>query len=194
MLDPKLFWPEEKPTAKPDSQGWFSPCVQDRLHKLIKPDMKTILELGAWLGKSTRAICDMAPDAQVITIDTWEGSEEHVDNPKLATLHQTFLVNCWEYKDQLVPIKATTQKGMEELAKLGVKPDLIYIDADHSYDGVYQDITLAMDLWPNAQIVGDDWAFGALDVTPYPVRNAAADVALLRGKTLVGFSNVWWYE
>ena len=194
MLNPKNYWPDQKPEVKPDPHGWLSPCVEERLRKLIGPKTKTILELGAWLGKSTRALCDMAPGAQVVTIDTWEGSEEHVGNPKLERLHETFLVNCWEYRDQLIPIKATTEKGMQDLARKGVVPDLIYIDADHGYEGVRHDIELAIKLWPEAQIVGDDWAFGENEEVPYPVRNAAADVALLKGKTLVGFSNVWWYE
>jgi len=194
MLNPADFWPTEKPNVKPDPQGWFAPCVGDRVKSLLKPDMKVVLELGAWKGQSTRFICDCVPQAQVITIDTWEGSVEHQGSPDLVTLHETFLVNCWDYKNQLVPIRMMTRDGMKFLKDEGIVPEFIFIDADHSYEGVCADITDALTYWPNIVVCGDDWAYGGKENPPYPVKKAALDMALKFGKEVESHSNGWSYR
>jgi hypothetical protein len=38
-----------------------------------------------------------------------------------------------------------------------LKPDLVYIDADHSFEAVVGDLECTLDLFPGAAIVGDDW-------------------------------------
>jgi hypothetical protein len=38
-----------------------------------------------------------------------------------------------------------------------LQPDLIYVDGDHSFDSVVGDLQSALDLFPQATIVGDDW-------------------------------------
>lgn len=192
-LDPKDFWPVNKPDIDPDPHGWFAPCVADRVKSLLRGDMKVVLELGAWMGMSTRFICDQVPQAQVITIDTWEGSTEHQGDPRLATLYNTFVVNCWDYRHQLVPLRMTTKEGMKFLYDRGIEPEFIFIDADHSYEGVCADITDALTCWPNIIVVGDDWAYGEHEAFPFPVRNAAIDMAEKFGKEVFSHSNGWSY-
>jgi hypothetical protein len=38
-----------------------------------------------------------------------------------------------------------------------LQPDLVYIDGDHSFENVVGDVQSALDLFPAATIVGDDW-------------------------------------
>lgn len=40
---------------------------------------------------------------------------------------------------------------------LGIKPDIIYIDADHHYDAAKSDILKSLELFPDAILVGDDY-------------------------------------
>jgi hypothetical protein len=194
MLNPADFWPKKKPNVEKNPHGWFAPCVAERVKSLLQPDMEVVLELGAWMGKSTRFICDQVPQAQVITIDTWAGSVEHQGSPELETLYETFVVNCWDYRQQLVPIRMTTKEGMGFLKEQGIVPRFIFIDADHSYGGVCADITQALTNWPDIIVCGDDWAYGENENPAYPVKAAALEMARRFNKRVNAHSNVWSYE
>jgi hypothetical protein len=54
-------------------------------------------------------------------------------------------------------LRAETVEGLRRIAEAGLEPDLVYVDADHSFEHVVADLQAAMDLFPKAAIVGDDW-------------------------------------
>ena len=129
----------------------------------IGEDTKVILELGSWLGKSTRFLLDAAPKATVIAVDHWKGtlqimSDAPEQGRKFPILYDQFLSNCWEYKDRLIPVKNNTVEAMGEVYNLGIRPDLVYVDASHDYDSAIADLTEAVKLFPNAVFVGDDFS------------------------------------
>jgi hypothetical protein len=47
--------------------------------------------------------------------------------------------------------------GLNSFAQAGLVLELIYIDADHQFESVRADVTTALDLFPRAMLVGDDW-------------------------------------
>ena len=191
MNNLESYWPDTKPDVPTSDHGWVGKDDKRMLHKLVKPDMKNILELGAWLGKSTRIILDRAPKALVVTIDTWEGSPEHQRGPwkkMLPTLHDTFLANCWEYRDRLLPLQSDTAVGMQLVSRWSnFVPEIIFIDAAHDYKSVLRDITTAMTCWPSVTICGDDWGHGG-------VAKAVKDIASSFGKTISRDNSAWWLK
>ena len=155
-------WPAQKPEVPPFPQrDWLFPGTREILSRSVSPSTRLIVELGSWVGRSTRFLANLAPQATVIAIDHWQGSPEHKDDPELAQLlprlYETFLAECWGYRDQIIPVKADTSEGLHRVAESGLEPEVVYLDADHSFDAALRDITLAMDLFPKATIVGDDW-------------------------------------
>ena len=54
--------------------------------------------------------------------------------------------------------------SLKLLKEKGVIVDVIYIDASHHYDGVIRDITVALDLFPSAKLIGDDWDYPDVQV------------------------------
>lgn len=193
----KLFkWPAEKPNVPTDDHGWF--INGSTLGKFVSPQNKVVVELGSWLGSSTRFILQHAINAKVIAIDHWSndikdygngGSTDASSDPgieKIGTLWETFLVNCWDYKDRLYPVRAYTQDGLKKLKDYDIVADVVYIDASHSYEDVLADITLSRELWPNAQIVGDDYAWES-------VRRAVHEYADENGFKVVAEENCWYY-
>lgn len=155
------------------------------------PDMKVILELGSWLGKSTRFFASSSLNASVIAIDHWKGSTEHHQNPDwkgfLPTLYETFIKNCWIYKDRIIPVRNDTVSGMKIVAQYEIHPDLIFIDASHDYASVKADLTTALCLFPDAAICGDDYQWSDLQKA---IREQVG-----AGKMQGYFSNnVWWKE
>lgn len=155
-------WPELKPTvAAREREGWLFPSTQEMLARFLSTETKLVIELGSWLGLSTRFIASRAPRATVIAIDHWKGSPEHQHDPGLSELlpklYETFLVNCWNDRARIIPVRSGTLEGLERVARHGLQPDLIYVDADHRFEGVTADLQAIGRLFPRAIIVGDDW-------------------------------------
>ena len=142
-----------------DDHGWFPKWNSQLLLPLVK-DKKLVLELGSWLGRSTREWLTNS-DANVICVDTWEGSVEHDKNDKrVQSLYNTFMSNQSKWHDRVFPMRMTSVKALLELQKYPeVQPDFIYIDASHQYEDVYLDLSLCYNAYPNAVIVGDDWGW-----------------------------------
>jgi len=162
-------YPDTKPNLPQDPHGWLSPHVESMFKPLIK-NAKLIIEVGSWLGLSARFWLENS-DAHVICIDTWEGSPEHHTieeaKNKLPTLYETFIVNQWEWRDRVTPIKMWSTEALKLLSNYELKPDFVYIDANHEFNDVYLDIVSARSAFPDALIGGDDWNFK----NPLPERN-----------------------
>ena len=154
-------WPAESPGLPEDFFGWLGDDTQKMLRRQIPGDAKLIVEVGSWLGKSARFILRLAPQATLVCIDTWLGSSEHYRAPVarhwLPTLHKQFLSNLWQYRERVVPVRATSSVGLDVLRLLDIRPDSFYIDGSHEAVDVRRDIGLAAALNPAAAIVGDDW-------------------------------------
>lgn len=155
-------WPAEKPGVPPPPiRNWLFPSTREVLEKTVPPDARVIVELGSFTGRSTRFLADHAATAIVIAVDHWRGSSDMANDAEvvalLPRLYETFLAECWLYRDRVVPVRRPSIEGLREIAEAGLRPDVIFIDADHTYDAVRADLSCALDLFPQARIVGDDW-------------------------------------
>lgn len=193
--DPRIGFPAKLPGFAPNPHGWFYPAHRVVLGALLNDKTEYVIELGSWMGKSTRFICDTAPNAQVFAIDVWDNSFSSGDSHYVARenteliagdpLHQVFLVNCWEYREKLVPMRMRTIEGLRILKDAGIRPSVIYVDADHHYDPAFLDIKTCLELFPEASIVGDDWR--------YPdVKRAAKELASAHRKSIHVEGNTCW--
>ena len=118
-------------------------------------------------------------------------------------IHQQFLRNTWEVRyprrttlgsasasapSGIVPMRMDSCAALHILKEIGVSPDLIYVDANHHYQPVLDDVSLCVELFPNALIVGDDWHYEE-------VQRAVKEVATKHGKELyVHGSHCWTYS
>ena len=155
-------WPSERPKVPPfPERDWLASGTQAMLSDSITQSARLIVEVGSWVGRSTRYIANLAPRASIIAIDHWQGSPEHKADPQLSQflprLYETFLAECWEYRNQIVPVKADSVEGLRQVADAGLQPDLVYLDGDHRFECVVADLQAVLDLFPTAAVVGDDW-------------------------------------
>jgi predicted O-methyltransferase YrrM len=162
-----------------DGTGWLPYPDQLKLEvkKVVNSGGKVFVELGSWLGLSTRLIASVIPnDAKLYAIDTWKGSPELIDDPRLPMLYEIFLSNCIRsgLAHKIYPLRMTTNEAAKIFYR---KIDFLFIDATHTYEAVYNDI---MNWYPklseNGVICGDDWKYSEYSDD---VRKAAMDAARL---------------
>jgi hypothetical protein len=197
-LEKRYPWPQEKPNAGEvpiGLVGWMTWDVQAALiHFSIWDEPRIYLELGSWFGLSMRMWLGNTPMGIGIAVDTWEGSADFKARediiPYLPISQQLFFDECWLYRDRLIPLKMRSLEGMQIVYDQGVRPNLIYIDADHTYEAVLADFSLALDLFPGAMIMGDDYLHPESSI--FGVHRAVNDVARERGIGIMNSGHCWW--
>ncbi|MEM8856074.1 MAG: class I SAM-dependent methyltransferase [Pseudomonadota bacterium] len=163
--------------SKPDLQGWNG--LHGRLAWLVRQfKPKVIVDVGVWKGQSTisfaKAQREVCEDGMVVAVDTFLGSPEHW-NPERKDVfsslrfmngrpmvYKTFIANVQltGFADQIVPLAQTSENAALILARLGVVPDLVHIDAAHEYGPALRDIeTYWKLLRPGGILAGDDFVW-----------------------------------
>jgi hypothetical protein len=160
-----------------DLQGWGSihPIFEVVL-AAVQPS--TILEVGTWKGASAINMARIAkklgltPD--IICIDTFLGTiESYIQKDSYAFLHEAlvfkngwpnlyyqFLANVVKtgFQDQIVPLPQTSMIGLRLLNRLGIRPEVIYLDASHDYKDAKDDLELIWEcLSDDGILFGDDY-------------------------------------
>lgn len=149
-----------------NSHGWYANAVV--LEKLIKAnDVKNIIEVGSWLGTSTRHMAKLIPDdGKVFAVDHWQGSVEHFQMHQvkdwIPTLYNQFLSNVIHEKltNKIIPVRMDSLTAAAKLKKLDIQIDLIYIDAAHDFESVYKDLVAWYPYVWRGIFCGDDWHIG----------------------------------
>jgi predicted O-methyltransferase YrrM len=124
--------------------GWMLSTELEWLSANAKK-RKTIVEVGSWMGRSTRAIADSTPGS-VIAVDTWKGSEDEPDMIRTLKsqpegwLFDEFKKNLRDHikTDKVVPYIMTSLEAASLLK--GSSFDMIFIDASHDYENVKADL------------------------------------------------------
>ena len=173
-----------------DEHGWFQNGAPLEACLKQKP-AKTVIEVGSWLGLSTRFIATTLPKHGVVyAVDTWSGSTSeavHMQDPRLPQLYHLFLSNVKHagLTDKIIPIR---MNSLEAARALRVKADLIYLDGAHETDSVIKDI---LNWYPHLHhggiICGDDWLWPS-------VQQAVIHCSQVLHKKVNASGNFWWYE
>lgn len=156
-----------------DLQGWSG--IHPAFSDIITNSRPTVIfDVGVWKGLSTvfmaKQLRENGIDGAIVAIDTFLGSPEHWDHAgdgKLVLwkhgrplIYEQFLTNVMRtgFDDLIVPLPQTSENAAVILADLGVRANLVHIDAAHEYDAVMRDIRTYWDLLePGGHLVGDDY-------------------------------------
>lgn len=143
-----------------DSQSWYK--NESQIEYLIrKNNIDTVIEVGCWLGASTRHIASCLPSwGKVYAVDSWSGSRirQEMDLPKDSSIvYQQFLSNVIHagLTGKIIPI---IMDGSRAAKTLAVTPGLVYIDSSRDSESIYNDLRA---WYPFVQgrgiLCGDDW-------------------------------------
>lgn len=111
---------------------------------------KVVIEVGSWHGKSSRAIADnLPPDGVLYCVDTWNGSEFekntwHASAKMMEGDHALyeFLQNNLDLvqSGKIIPLRMSSKNASALMKEKGIKADMIFIDAGHTYNEVMDDL------------------------------------------------------
>jgi len=155
-------------------EGWFN---FDQLYSLQlheAPDKAHFIEVGTWKGKSAAYMAEIiklsGKDIKFDCVDTWLGSEEHVNDADVInnTLYETFLNNMAPLKGYFNPLRLPSVEAANFYRNESI--DFVYIDAAHDYKNVRADIEA---WWPKVKPGG---TIAGHDIFHPPVRQAVIDV------------------
>ena len=154
--------------------GWFGADEGAQLAAWARelPASAKILEVGSWHGRSSRFIADnLPPGGQVWCVDTFNGSS---GEPEMhGTAHwergdhafQWWWCNLQEYIEsgRVVPVRMHSDNAAHTIAHLIEKGqmqkfDLIFIDGDHSEEGIKTDVEAWLPLLKDGGLIcGHDY-------------------------------------
>lgn len=148
-----------------DIDGWFTEWMVYDYIIDSTPDDGTIVEVGAWLGKSSSYMCDNGGDRNIIIIDSWEGSPNEINtNHKLATQTDIYEI----FKENMGDRNYKSIRGFStDVAKQfdDESIDSIFIDATHTYDAVKEDIKAWLPKVKHDGLIGGhDYSIDFVDV------------------------------
>lgn len=156
---------------------------------------KTIVEIGSWHGKSSRAIGDnLMADGILYCIDTWNGSITEQDTNHASAKWKDgdhafyeFLQNNLDLVQagKIIPLRMTSLNAAALLKEMQLKADMIFIDAGHTYEEVCKDI----DAWKG--LIDDNGIFCGHDFNAWDGVNRAISEKLT--SFYVGIGTTIWY-
>lgn len=172
-----------------DDHGWYGNA--EMIEKIFQQyPIKVVVEIGSWLGKSTRHLASLVPEGgMVYAIDHWKGSSEHqngVESKFLPYLYEQFISNIIhaELTHKITPMRMSSLEAARIFNKI---PDLIYLDGSHEYDAVYQDLKAWFPFVKGHGILcGDDWWWGT-------TREAIVQFAKENNLCIFAEGNFWRY-
>ena len=138
--------------------GWFNHQAAYDYLLANMPKDGTFVELGAWLGKSSSYLCDKATGQNIVIIDSFKGTAEDLDSyDKLAKTKDIFKLFTENMGDRkYTAIKATSKAAARKFKAESL--DVVFIDLDHSYEAVKEDIKLWLPkVKKGGYIAGDDY-------------------------------------
>lgn len=121
--------------------GWMSLAELEFLFQNSK-EMNSILEMGSWKGRSTHALLTGCK-GQVTAVDHFKGSDDERDSTnhigKVEDVYGQFMKNVGHFKNLRVK-RMSSEEAEKELKD--EKFEMIFIDGEHTEDGVTRDIEL----------------------------------------------------
>lgn len=144
---------------------------------------KVIVEIGSYLGRSTRALADNTPGA-VYALDDWYGPR---DFELTAEQRRLIPLRFCDHMHGLLLTKVRPVVVDHANLCVDIRPDMVFIDGDHEYGNVLRDIQYWKHMLSSGGLLcGHDW-----DVFP-GVNQAVTE--LLPGASVAPNTNIWYAE
>jgi hypothetical protein len=180
--------------------------VEEIIRSKVDPIM---IEIGCFLCGSSRRWLNASPTLSLLGVDPWDDEiikvveryrfldwakpilartgnvEKMIADLKTHGAYLSACANVKEYASRFTPIRGRSPEILYDLAKHGIDPDIIYIDALK----LEEDLHVANNLFPQAILCGDDWTWGKDQ--GYPMRTAVMNFVSKYGFSVKAEKATW---
>jgi len=150
-------WPTVEPTFAQPPEGLLDRETKDAIEQHLPADAAVVVELGSYEGVSAEYLLSLIPGV-VICVDHWQGFPGWNLRQRMKPHYQRFCATVWDHRDRVIPVREKTVTGLARIHECGIVPDLIWIDAGHSEQNVYEDVSVSCKLFPGVPLIGHDWS------------------------------------
>lgn len=152
------------------TSDWFSNSIPGISKTLEGKDIRKILEIGSWEGRSAVWFLESFPESKIVCVDTFQGSPEHHDAAlDVAGTKGRFMNNTKKFGNRVV-----IREGHSSRVLFGLGPesfDLAYVDGSHTEIDTMTDLVMSFNLLkPGGIMLVDDF-----DQPAFPGVRAAVD-------------------
>lgn len=147
----------------------------------------SIAEIGSYIGASAccfGAAVSADRNTRIICIDTWNN---HAMSEGNRDTWAEFKRNTASFSDFVIPVRGFSTDVVEQVRKISPSLDLLFIDGDHSYEGVKADWEAYKGfLKPGSTVVFHDygWAEG--------VKRVVHEDVMFHVSSYDRLPNMWW--
>jgi len=109
-----------------------------KIARSLKAD-SVVVEIGSFKGKSTCFIAEGlgSKKSQFFCVDTWHN--DAMPDEGRVDIFDIFLNNTKDYREKIKPLRGRSSEVVKEWPS-SRKIDFLWVDGDHSYEGVKSDI------------------------------------------------------
>jgi predicted O-methyltransferase YrrM len=155
-----------------------------KLSRKIKLRNSIVVEIGSYLGASTCFLAAGLKSDTIYCIDTWQNDAM---TEGIRDTYSEFRKNTERYRDKIIEIRGWSYDVVDRIRSLNKQINLLFIDGDHSYEGVKKDWDLYSPMLGKGSIVifhDYGWAEGVQRVIHEDVISSVR-----KQKSL---PNMWW--
>jgi predicted O-methyltransferase YrrM len=174
-----------------DLEGWFD--YEPLYHHVGKKYQNaTFVEIGSWLGKSAAFLAESSfkNKNKIYCIDTWNGlDQDYMDKVKqkynknsIFEIFQDGISDCG-FSSVIEPIVSISWEAAIKFSDKSC--DFIFIDADHTYESVFKDISA---WYPKLKLSG---VLAGHDIFAPDIQKACSDALIQFGKTWRQEGSCW---
>lgn len=166
LLDPMHVKVHARPgVADIDAKGEFSEHWASSLRELCeivygdaRDQVRSVLEIGAFEGRSTVFLATFFLNARIDTIDTFAGSDEHKFIAGASHTEGVFDRNTAAFSARIRKHKGWSYDHLPRLRAAGSQFDVAFVDGSHFSDDIYVDTFYAWAmLQPGGVLIWDDY-------------------------------------
>lgn len=126
-----------------------------------------VVEIGCYYGKTTiefvNNVVHLNPRLHYYAIDPYKDSLDVGEDLEMVYNHITSYLQTYPYKDHITLMRQKSFDGLIELKQQGVRPQLIYIDGDHTASTVLGDLVLSFEILVSGGVIicddSVDWQY-----------------------------------